>query len=399
MDRKILISGNLTEDIQPLYDRLNELTIGGVELNPLVPGQVDPLALNGSNYAICVHCLGEAAEEELRAFAEHSAQERPALLVVAPPGGNSPQIMRLAMQAGARDFLIYPPTPQEVESRIQQILEDLSPTKGEPCTRTAFVSPKSGGGASMVAEHVAHALASHFKVPTLLIDLDTQFGTHFLNLDLRPNKGLKEALEEVDMLDAVALKGYVGQHQSGLDVLGVLPEQILLPGEIRESSLNKLMDLLADTYQQIVVDLPCHIDPTFSQVVEKMRHVVMVLQQDFQNLRNTQKLNHILREELRIPSARLAALVNRYESGKAITLKDVERGLQISIAGTIPSDSQSVTNAANLGLPLLQYRPKSTVSLAILDIAGWIVGHQPSSTLSDKGGLFGQLRRALNVKT
>lgn len=396
---RILLSGNLDPDIQPLLLALRGLPNVTVDTRVLPQGQHDPLAGDvGSSPEILVHYLGGAPELELRALASRPARLRPALLVVGQHGGDTPEVMRLAMQAGARDFLIYPPPQAELVEKIKVMVREAEPVTSQPCTLTAFISPKGGGGASMVAESVAHALKARFGLSTLLMDLDCQFGTQYLNLDLRPDKGLKEALEAVDTLDDIALKGYVGQHHSGLDVIGTLPSQILLPGEITEKQLNKLMELLMASYQQIVVDLPCSVDSTFGLIVDKMRHIVIVVQQDFQNIRNAQKLNHILRDELQVPASRTAVVINRYEAKNSITVQDVEQALQLSVSGIIPSDYRSVNDAANLGLPLLEHAPASPVSTSVLELAGWVVGHQPASAAEHRAGLWARFRSALGGK-
>jgi pilus assembly protein CpaE len=396
---RILLSGNLDPDIQTLLMALRRLPNVMVDTRVLLQGQHDPLAGDvGSSPEILVHYLGGAPEAELRALANRPARGRPALLVVGQHGGDTPDIMRLAMQAGARDFLIYPPAQAELVEKIKVMIREAEPVTSQSCTLTAFISPKGGGGASMVAESVAHALKAKFGLSTLLMDLDCQFGTQYLNLDLRPDKGLKEALEAVDTLDDIALKGYVGQHPSGLDVIGTLPSQILLPGEITEKQLNRLMELLMGAYEQIVVDLPCSVDSTFGLIVDKMRHIVIVVQQDFQNIRNAQKLNHILRDELQVPSSRTAVVINRYEAKNSITVQDVEQALQLSVSGVIPSDYRSVNDAANLGLPLLEHAPGSPVSTSVLELAGWVVGHQPTSVAESRAGLWSRFRSALGGK-
>lgn len=393
---RILISGNLSPDVQPLIVALKKLPNVNVESYRLDADHNNPLGV-GPTPELVIHYLGEDPVAELTTFILRPQHQRPALLVVGRPGGDTPEVLRLAMRAGARDLLDYPPTVEEIEEKVKSLLRELQPMTAEPCSLTAFISPKGGGGASMVAESLAHALVAKYGHATLLMDLDCQFGTQYLNLDLRPDKGLKEALEAVDTMDEVALKGYVGQHASGLHVLGTLPTQIMLPGEVTEKQMNKLMELLMGSYQYIIVDMPCTIDSTFSLVVERMRRIVMVVQQDFQNIRNAQKLNHILRDELQVPATRTAVVINRYEAGNSITIKDVEQALQLTVSGIIPSDYRSVNDAANLGLPLLEQAPKSPVSASILDLAAWVVGEQPAAPAKPPG-LMARVFSALRNK-
>ncbi len=394
-DFNILVSGRLDKDVQAIAVALRSLEGVAVTTHILLPGQDDPMA--GVNPApdMLVLFLADEAERHLQSIMQRPSRLRPILLVIGGMGGDSPAVMRLAMQAGARDFLHYPLEPPEVVSMVKKIVRESNVDLHEQSTLTAFISPKGGGGASTVAEGVAHVLRVQYGCSTLLMDLDCQFGTQYLNLDLRPDKGLKEALDVIDSLDDVALKGYVGQHSSGLHVLGTLPTQIILPGEITEKRLYRLMELLMANYSQIVVDLPCTIDSTFSLIVEKMRHIVMVVQQDFQNVRNAQKLNQILRDELQVPPSRIAVIINRYEVNNAITIQDVEQALQLKVSGVLPSDYRSVNDAANLGVPLMAHAPKSLVTQSIIALSAWVVG-QPPPPPEKKLGVFGQLRAALS---
>ena len=389
---RILITGRDEADLLPIAEALRQLPQLNTQVRVLTGTPVDPLG-DGPIPDMLIHFLGSAAEQELAALIERPARLRPALLVIGAVGGDAPRVMRLAMQAGARDFIAYPVAAAEVLAEVKKLLKEQATETVEQHTLTAFLSPKGGGGASTIAEGVAHVLAARFGLPTLLMDLDCQFGSQYLNLDMKPDKGLKEALDAADSLDAFALKAYVAPHASGLHVLGALPTQILLPGEVTEAHLYRLLELLIQSFSQIVVDLPCTIDSTFSLILEKMRHVVLVVQQDFQNIRNGQKMIHILRDELQVPMERIGFVVNRYEPNNSITIKDVEQALQLHAVGIIPSDFRSVNDAANLGVPLLDHAPKSPVSLALMQLAEWVSGYVPPREVP--AGFFQKLRKAL----
>ena len=125
-------------------------------------------------------------------------------------------------------------------------------------------------------------------------------------------------------------------------------------------------------------------------IIEKMRHIVMVVQQDFQNIRNAQKMLHILRDELQVPVERVGFVINRYEANHAITIKELEQALQLHTVGIIPSDFRSVNQATNLGVPLFEHAPKSPVAQAIEPLAAWVSGYalpkQPPRSLFKKLG-------------
>ena len=393
----ILLTGHSQAELNTLAEALRPLDKVEVRSRVMEIGEVDPLS-KGQTPSLLIHFLGDQSEAELATLAARPARMRPELLVVGASGGDNPGILRLAMQAGARDFIHFPANIPEVVATVTALVREKASETQESSTLTAFISPKGGGGASTVAEGVAHVLRARFGLSTLLMDLDCQFGTQYLNLDLRPDKGLKEALDAVESLDEVALRGYVGQHPSGLHVLGSLPSQIILPGEITEKRLYRLLELLMAAYNQIVVDMPCTVDSTFSLIVEKMRHIVMVVQQDFQNVRNAQKLNQILRDELQVPPRSVAVVVNRYDPHNAITLKDIEQALQLKICGIVPSDYRSVNDAANLGVPLMEHAPKSPVTTSLVDLSGWVIGHEAVAA-EKPAGLMQKLRQAFTSRS
>jgi pilus assembly protein CpaE len=67
---------------------------------------------------------------------------------------------------------------------------------------------------------------------TALLDMDRQFGTLPLYLDLTPREGVIAALANADQIDTVALEGYMLKHPSGLRLLASMSEELASPWEI-----------------------------------------------------------------------------------------------------------------------------------------------------------------------
>src|SRR3546814_10390502 len=61
--------------------------------------------------------------------------------------------------------------------------------------RIAVIGSRGGVGSSTFAVNLAWILAEERKYKTTLIDLDLEFGTIALSLDLEPTRGLRAALE------------------------------------------------------------------------------------------------------------------------------------------------------------------------------------------------------------
>jgi pilus assembly protein CpaE len=229
-------------------------------------------------------------------------------------------------------------------------------------------------------------LAAKQELRTVLLDLDLQFGSQGLNFDLHPQQGLAEALDAIDTLDEIALTGYMAKHASGLHVLGSLPNQLLLPGEISEKRLGQLLDLSMHAYEHVVADLPRLIDPVLHLVLERATRVLIVLQQNLANLRDGQRLVRILADELGVPRDRLRVVINRYDARNSIGVQDVVKALQHDSVITVPNDFKHFSAATNLGVPMAEYAPNIQATRALHKLAMAIA----PNTGSEKKGFFHQ---------
>lgn len=374
----LLIAGNSASELEQIKTGLHGLPNARLSSLVIRGDWLTSLQSFSPTQDIMVFCLGDSPERDLMQLANWTATQRPTLLLVGSleEGADQRHLMRLAMQAGARDFINRPVAVDTLQDEISRIRRERQGDTRESNAVTAMISPKGGAGAASLAGGVAHALVARYELPTLLLDLDYQFGAQYLNLDLHPEKGLKEAIEAIEGLDSLALAGYVTRHRSGLHVLGALPSQLLIPADVADPRLGRLMALLTQTYSQVVINLPCLIDPLFNLVAEHSSQILLVLQQDFQNIRNGQKLQHILKEELGVPADRINLIINRFERHNAITIEHIQQGLQMSPIAVIPSDFRLVSGAANLGIPILEHSPASPVAHALVELAGWISGDQ-----------------------
>lgn len=327
---------------------------------------------------VLIHFLGEEPEAELEALAKLAPKDRPATLIVYNHGVANVALMRLAMQAGARDFIMGPLVIDDTLSSLRKILKEERSNSASTDRRiTAIVNAKGGAGASTIACALAHTLASRQGLHTLLMDLDFQFGSQSLKLDAYPEQGIMEAMSAIESLDEIALLGYVAKHASGLHVLGSSMGELILPGEISPAHLNRLIQLIQQSYEHTVVDLPRLIDPVFNLVMENADHAIVVLQQDIISLRDAQRLIQIMTSDLEIPVERILPLINRYEPYIAVGLADVERTLGLHPVAMVPNDFRHVHTAENLGVPLAEYAPRSPATLAIRKLAETLDGKHP----------------------
>jgi pilus assembly protein CpaE len=324
-------------------------------------------------------------EEELIHLVERPSELRPATLVVGPQGNT--KLMRLAMKAGACDYLEHPVDPADFLEAIESVWKSLRyQVSDESGGLVAVVSAKGGSGGSFLTVNIAHIMAAELKYRVAMLDLDMQFGSLGHYLDLKSQHGLLGALDVAEDLDAVAMDAYMAKHPSGLSLLGPLDEELVLTRDIPLDRFRHLLDLVKDTYNYTFVDQPRQIDDVSAAVYEHADRVVLVVQQDLANIRDANRLRKILTSQLAVPEDRVLVVVNRYDKSNPVELDDICKSLGVEKESVllVPNHYRDVAESVNMGIPMLEHARNSAVTTGIIALANRISGRASSA----KTGLF-----------
>jgi len=370
----ILTVGRDREELDTLGSVLCEVPGFHVDSRYVTNGHVDPLHAVNTLPDVLLLCLSANWREELMALAERPPATRPPVVVIAPSG--DPQIMRLSMQAGARDFYTRPVDYRELQSTLQQMEQYTALNEPGQTGLTVVINAKGGSGASLIAANLAHVMAIDSDMHVALVDMDIQFGNLGLYLDLVPERGLLEALEVAEELDGVALHAYMTKHSSGVEVMATIHDQVALPGEINVERLNRLLDVLLGSFDHVVIDLPRQIDLLTTTVLERANHVVLCMQQNLTHVQDACRLRKILRDELGVSDMRMILAVNRYDARNAITLADIGKNLAGPAQVVIPNDFKRVSENVNIGIPLNEQSRSAPISKSISKLMQAVCGHQ-----------------------
>ena len=107
--------------------------------------------------------------------------------------------------AGVADYLVKPLSPEDLETallaaafREQQVIEAVDMPLGKI---VVTIGARGGVGATTIATNGAWMLAEEQKQKVVLVDLDLQFGSTALSLDLVPAGGMIETLRNPDRVD------------------------------------------------------------------------------------------------------------------------------------------------------------------------------------------------------
>jgi pilus assembly protein CpaE len=359
-------------------------------------GHSNPLYGLNSYPDILIFHLSAMGEEEITSLLETSAETRPATIIIGP--ANNTKCMRLAMQAGVRDFLEDPLDDAELGASIRRICTDLDAAvagaaAGLGTIMTAVVSTKGGCGASFLAVNLAHVMAAEDRQRVALVELDLQFGSlaHYLNL--KPKHGLVNALDLADQLDTTALEAYMVKHKSGLALLGPLEEEMIMARDIDSARFSQILDLLRSSYSRIVVDLPRQIDDLCAEVYERADRILLVTQQEFASIKDAARLRKLIMRELAVPADRISMVVNRYDKNSSVELADMARsiGVEKNDLILIPSAYKAVAESINIGVPMLDHARGSSVTKAIIDMSKQLQGMRPKEQRGVMGRMLSNL--------
>jgi pilus assembly protein CpaE len=270
---------------------------------------------------------------ELKHLCTSKSSHRIPLIVFGPP--NEAHGVRLAMQAGARDYLPQPVSPSEINGIISEIAAQTA-TGGFQTVGSlhVFMNGKGGSGSSFLASNVAHGLARSGHSVTL-VDLDLQFAGLCRYLDLEPKRGLFEALQSVEDMDETSAMAFTSEHKSGLRLLSARSPSLRLNADVSPERLTTLLNIYRSFSEFVIVDLPRHIDVLSAAVLESADQIMVVTQQSLPHVHDTARLLRILRKEICVDVSKISIVVNRHENGSVIETGDIEKALRVQNLVTI----------------------------------------------------------------
>lgn len=330
-------------------------------------GHVDPLhGVERLPDLVILH-LSQLWREELEAIAARPPARRPPLIVVG--AANDMNVMRLAMQAGARDLVPEALVKGDLLPAVQRTQEERRrPSQTTMGRVSVFMNAKGGCGATLLACNVAHVLTSKSKQRTALLDLDLQFGAAPLYLDLYPKRGIAQALENLSGLDEVALEGYFAKHACGLNVLSHGIDEPLASIDMTAAGVDQLLEVTLRTHEHVVVDMPRYVDAVASAIMRRAHQIVLVLQQSVTAVRDATRLVQWLRGDVGISKDQLCVVINRHEKNAVVAVEDIQKTLACSAPTLVPNDFGTVSACINSGTALLDYAGNASITRAVMNL-------------------------------
>ncbi|MBK8160728.1 MAG: AAA family ATPase [Rhodospirillaceae bacterium] len=259
---------------------------------------------------------------------------------------NDVQAYRRLISQGVSEYLVGPVTTADIAAAIMSCVKDASSApKGRVIS---FIGSRGGVGSSMLAVNTAWTLANTLQDEVIGIDLDFNFGTMALSLNLDPKQPLIEALSDAERIDPVLVERFMTEHGPHLSVLsttGSLKEM----AEPSADAIERLVDLCRSMAQVVILDLPRQWNSWVSATLLLSDEIVVTANPDLANLRDAKMLFDWLKGRRGGATNRL--VLNKADVAKRnqLSAKDFQDTLGLAPVLTIGFDPTLFAQLANNG--------------------------------------------------
>ena len=246
-------------------------------------------------------------------------------------------------------------------------------------------SAKGGVGKTTVATNLAVGLARSGAGSTVVVDLDLQFGDVASALALAPEFSLPDTVRGAASTDPLVLKTFLTRHPSGVYVVAG-SESPAAGDAVTPEQVHRLVETLRHEFQNVVLDTAPGLSDHTLTVLEQATDLVLLTGADVPGVRGLRKEIDVL-TELGLVPARRHLLLNLWDAGAGLSLKDVETTLGHPLDLVLPRSS-AVPLSTNTGVPLLQDSGRDPVAKGLQTLLGRFL--PPAAPA--RAGLLGRLK-------
>lgn len=244
------------------------------------------------------------------------------------------------MGLGIHDYLLQPFNEQQLASALIKgtaaaATAAAAEKAAKPATTVALIGARGGVGTTTLATAIASIMAKEHDTLTALIDLDAQFGSVALGLDLEPSRGLRDALEKPDRIDTLFLERVMMKPNANLSILSAeepLAEQVSPHAQAGEL----LFAALREKFGMLVVDLPRQMNSLTRYVMGSADHIIIVSEPSILSLRDALRVRDYVVETLKRPTPMIVINREGYSSKTEPGRSEFARHLGTEPAAHVP---------------------------------------------------------------
>jgi len=247
------------------------------------------------------------------------------------------------------------------------------PGKSVADKTTIIAGAKGGVGTSTVTLNLAVQLAVQSRQRVALVDLARPFGQISLMLDFVPRFTVLDALARIERLDEKVLASLATRHKSGIEILAG-PRHSAMNAAERQSvtleALCRLLEIADRAYDVTLVDIGVVNPADWAPVLQRARTLLLISEPSALSLGMIER-HTTAAEQGGIERERIHVVVNRWRQNDDEALTTFEKSGQGPILARLPNDYRQLTEAVQLGIPLMVTANNALVC-RYRDLAEWL---------------------------
>ncbi len=308
------------------------------------------------------------------------------LLTVCPPDSciialgtiNDVPFCRSLLEAGAADYLLKPLEPEALRQSLDKLARNAAGSDAESKSlhSIGIVGARGGVGASTIAVNMAWHVANEMGRQCALVDLDVQFGTVALALDLEPCHGMREIMQNPERVDSLFISSSMVRESENLMVLGT-EEPFENELTVSPVAIGMLLDGMDSAVEYVFFDLPRTVLVGNPGLVRRLDSVILVAEPSLASVRDTTRLAELIRSTA--PDIQIIVVANKVGANKKgeLPIAEFKRNIQMPIEYTIPWDAKTPAEAASAGKPFAAIASRSPIVNAINGLSDGVTAAEP----------------------
>ena len=267
-----------------------------------------------------------------------------------------------SMEMGVRYFLLKESIATDLAGILQRLIGagPLPSSWGGLVTTT--LSAGGGCGSTTVAVNLANELGLVTSKPSLLVDMDSAYGTVATYLGLDGRYGIADVLIRNNSIDPALISSSALSYSDGLHVL-ISPASVdlTMPRPLQYENLPGALEACRQVYGHTIIDAPRVSIDVAAALAKASAITLIVFQLQVKDIRLVRAIVSAL-EQHGVPTETILPLANRYRKrNPMISLAEGREALGGMAIEYISNDYRSALRGVNYGQPLAQAAPRSSL--------------------------------------
>jgi pilus assembly protein CpaE len=307
---------------------------------------------------------------------------------------NDVSLYRAMLKVGVTDYLVKPLADESLNQALAAVLRGSSAGKNE--TKDAriivVIGTRGGVGASTIAVNTGWLLAHEMKASCALLDLDLQFGTGSLALDLEPGRGLHDIVSAPDRVDSLMIASSLVPESDQFSILSA-EEAVDEFVQVDSGAISALLKEMKGNFDHIIIDLPRHVLAAQKRLLATAHEIIIVTELSLAGIRDTLRIKTALTNlGCSGTITYIASRVSSVREGQ-IDIVSFEKGAQVKIDLVFPEDMKTVAMAANSGKALGAVARQAATTKVLRTLTHRLTGKTENKAKKDQNFLKKILNR------